>query len=206
MSDDLIARYPLPEGVPDAVLNKRDLADFFGVSIPTLDAWISAGLPAMTEGTNGRSYEFQASVAWAWKCSRDDGEREKNTQAAAAIAAMRLALIGGKSGNSIQSLPPKERQQLYDVEASFEKLKRERNQSLDRDEVQQVLNDLLRIVRDGVSALPDTLERDANLDGKGVTVAMDRCDDLLSELERTIARFFSDRPVISRQDRKDLFN
>ncbi len=119
---------------------------------------------------------------------------------------MRLALIGGKSGNSIQSLPPKERQQLYDVEAAYERLKRERNQSLDREEVSHILNDLLRIVRDGISALPDTLERVAGLDGKGVTAAIEACDELLDELERTIVRFFADRPIISREERTDLFN
>ncbi len=50
----LVARFPLPAGVPDAVLNKRELSDFFGISLPTLDAWIADGLPALVEGTNGR--------------------------------------------------------------------------------------------------------------------------------------------------------
>jgi phage terminase Nu1 subunit (DNA packaging protein) len=202
----LVARFPLPDGVPDAVLNKRELSDFFGISLPTLDAWIADGLPSRVEGTNGRQYEFQASTAWAWKCARDEGDRIKSTEAQAAIAAMRLALIGGKSGNSIQSLPPKERQQLYDVEAAYERLKRERYQSLDREEVNQVLNDLLRMIRDGISALPDTLERVANLDGKGVTASMEACDELLDELERVITRFFADRPIVTREERTDLFN
>lgn len=202
----LIERFPLPAGVPDAVLNKRELSDFFGISLPTLDAWIADGLPAKVEGTNGRQWEFQASAAWAWKCNRDEGDRIKSTEAQAAIAAMRLALIGGKSGNSIQSLPPKERQQLYDVEASYERLKRERHQSLDRDEVSHVLNDLLRMVRDGVSALPDTLERVASLDGKAVSATIEACDELLEELERAIVRFFADRPIVTREERTDLFN
>lgn len=204
--DALVARYPLPEGVPDAVLNKQELADFFGVSLPTLGAWISDGMPAISEGTNGRQWEFQASAAYAWKCAREEGEKIKSTQAQAAIAAMRLALIGGKSGNSIQSLAPKERQQLYDVEAAYEKLKRERNQSLDRDEVNLVLTDLLRMIRDGISSLPDSLERRVNLDGRGVDVAVETCDDMLEELEALIARFFADRPIITRESRTDLFN
>jgi phage terminase Nu1 subunit (DNA packaging protein) len=203
---DIVARFPLPEGVPDVVLNKRDLADFFAVSIPTIDAWISAGLPALVEGTNGRSWEFRTSVAWAWKCARDEGDRIKTSEAQAAIAAMRLALVGGKAGDSIQSLAPKERQQLYEVEAAYERLKRERNQSLDRDEVTIVLNDLLRIMRDGVSVLPDTLERVAGLSGKGVDAAVDACDDVLEEIERAVTRFFADRPVITREAKRDLFN
>lgn len=203
---EMVARFPLPAGVPDAVLNKSELADFFAVSLPTLDAWIKAGLPALSEGTNGRSWEFQASAAWAWKCARDEGDRLKTTEAQAAIEAMRLALVGGKAGDSIRALAPKDRQQLYDVEATFEKLKRERNQSLDRDEVSVVMTDLLRIVRDSISMLPDTLERTLGLDGKGVDMAVEHCDDILSELERAVAKFFGDRPIMTREARADLFN
>lgn len=203
---EMVARYPLPEGVPDAVLNKRDLADFFAVSLPTLDAWVSSGLPALVEGTNGRSWEFQASVAWAWKCSRDESERLKSTEAQASIAAMRLALVGGKAGDSIQSLAPKERQQLYEVEAAYEKLKRERNQSLDRDEVSVVMTKLLQIFRDSLSMLPDTLERKLGLDGKGVDAAVEHCDNTLGVLEHTVDKFFGDRPIITRDVKRDLFN
>lgn len=202
----LVARFPLPEGVPDAVLNKRELAEFFGCSLPTLDAWIMDGMPSISEGTNGRQWEFQASAAYAWKCGRDEAEQVKSTEAQAAIAAMRLALIGGKAGSSIQSLAPKERRELYEVEASYEKLKRERYQSLDRDEVMQVIADLLRMVRDGVSSLPDSLERRLNLDGKGVDVAVEACDDMLEEVEAMVKRFFSDRPIATREARSDLFN
>ncbi|WP_162243592.1 DUF1441 family protein [Rhizobium sp. Leaf386] len=187
-------------------MNKQELADFFGVSLPTLNAWVSDGMPAISEGTNGRQWEFQASAAWAWKRCRDEAEQTKSTEAQAAIQAMRLALIGGKSGNSIQSLAPKERQQLYDVEAAYEKLKRERNQSLDRDDVRQVLDDLLSTVRDSVQALPDTLERVASLDGKAVDKAVEACDDLLEEIESAVRRFFDERPIITRETRSDLFN
>lgn len=208
-ADDIAAiveRFPLPEGVPDAVLNKRDLSEFFGCSLPTIDSWIMAGMPALSEGTNGRSWEFQASVAWAWKCNRDENDRTKSEQASAAIAAMRLALIGGRSGDSMRALPPKDRQQLYDVEAAYEKLKRERNQSLDRDETSQVFSDVYRIVRDTLGALPDTLERELMLDGKGVTKTIEACDALLEAIDARIKRFFSDRPEIKRDIRTDLFN
>jgi phage terminase Nu1 subunit (DNA packaging protein) len=210
MTDDeitaIVERFPLPEGVPDVVLNKRELAEFLATSTTTLDVWVRDGLPARVEGTNGREWEFQASAAWAWKCAREEGERIKSTEAQAAIEKMRLALVGGKAGNSMQALPPKERQQLYDVEAAYEKLRRERNQTLDRDEVQAVMNDLMRIVRNGLSMLPDNLERKLGLDGKGVEAAQEQCDDTLTELDMAISKFFSDRQVITREARTDLFN
>lgn len=203
---DMVARFPLPPSVPDAVLNKAELAAFFSTSTTTLDAWIRDGLPALSEGTNGRSWEFQASIAWAWKSARDEGERIKSSEAQAAIDAMRLALVGGKAGDSIRSLAPKERQQLYDVEAAWEKLCRERNQSLDRDDVSQAFTDLLAIMRDSLSMLPDTLERKLSLDGKGVDTVVEHCDNILAEQERAIAKFFDSRPIITREAKTDLFN
>ena len=203
---EMVARFPLPESVADVVLNKSELADFFAVSLPTLEAWIKAGLPWVSEGTNGRSWEFQASVAHAWRCARDEGDRLRSTEAQAAIAAMRLALVGGKVGDSLQSLPPKDRQQLYDVEAAYERLCRERNQSLDRDEVIVVMTKLLQIFRDSLQMLPDTLERKLGLDGKAADVAVEHCDNTLMVLEDTVEKFFSDRPITSRDVKRDLFN
>ncbi len=203
---DLVACYPLPEGVPDTVLNRNELAAFFGVSAQTITSWINAGMPVLRDGGQGQAYEFQASACWAWRASEKARDDARSAEAQATIAAMRLALVGGKAGNSIQSLAPTERRQLYEVEAAYERLCRERNQSLDRDEVSVVMSDLMRMVRDGVSSLPDTLERVANLSGTGVSAAVDACDQLLDEMERRIASFFADRPVITRADRSDLFN
>lgn len=210
MTDDeiaaLVERFPLPEGAKDVVLNKDQLAKFFGHSVNTINVWIGDGMPALVEGTNGREWQFQWSACWSWRRAKDAAEQVRQSEVEEAYAAMRFALVGGKSGDSIRSLPPKERQQLYEVEASYEKLKRERNQSLDRDEVSSAMTDLLRIVRDSLSMLPDTLERKIGLDGKGVDAAVEHCDDILGELERAIAKFFADRPVITREARTDLFN
>jgi len=204
--EKMVAAHPLPEGVPDAVLNKTELADFFAVSVPTIDAWQRAGMPANSDGTNGRAWEFQASHCWAWKQARDAEEVHRSAEAAAAIAAMRLQLIGGKAGDSIRSLSPKERQQLYAVEADYERLRRERNQSIDRDEVRQAFEDLLSLIRDAINAYPDRLERDAGLSGKAVEKATEYGDSLLDQLEKRIVEFFAARPLDERRDRPDLFN
>ena len=204
--DRLIAAYPLPDGVPDAVFNRAELAEFFGVSEPTVTAWMRDDMPVLEEGTNGKAYQFQASHCWAWRQAKKAQEELQRSEARRAIEAMRLKLIGGGAGDSIRGLPPKERQQLYDVEAAHAKLCRERNQTLDRDDVSGLITEILRLTRDGISQLPDVLERECNLDAKAVTVAIDHCDATLEELHATLERFFADRPVITREDRKDLFN
>lgn len=54
-----VERFPLPAGVADAVLNKSQLARALAVSEPTIDRWVADGMPVLSAGTNGRSYEFQ---------------------------------------------------------------------------------------------------------------------------------------------------
>ncbi len=202
----LVKAYPLPEGVPDAVLNKTEVAEFFQFSEPTIAAWIRDGMPFVEEGTNGRSYKFMASQCWAWRQSKKAGEEQQRSEARAAIEAMRLKLIGGEVGDTIRALPPKERQQLYDVEAAHLKLCRERNQTLQREDVSEVMTEVLRLCRDGVNQLPDVLEREVNLGPKAVAVAIQHCDTVLEELHRTMERYFADRPIVTREERVDLFN
>jgi phage terminase Nu1 subunit (DNA packaging protein) len=203
--EELTRRHPLPEGVADVVMNRGELAEFFDVSPGTITAWITAGMPVLSEGKQGQSYEFQASHCWAWKEARDADERTRSDEARAAIEAMRLKLIGGAPGDSIRALHPKERQQLYEVEAAFERLKRERNQSLNREDVRSAIEDLLSLVRDAISAYPDRFERDATFPAAAVDKAIEYGDQLLEELENRIETFFRDRPE-QPAERTDLFN
>ena len=52
-------------------LNKSQLARALNVSEPTVDRWIGDGMPVLSAGTNGRSYEFQLSECFAWRKARE---------------------------------------------------------------------------------------------------------------------------------------
>lgn len=198
--------YPLPEGVPDAVLNKREAAEFFGVSAPTLDAWTRMGMPALTEGTNGREWEFRASAIWAWKCARDDGERIRSEEAAEAIRVMRLKLLGGASGDSEMSLPAEERRKLYAVQNEHMRMLTAAGDLIRRDDVADGFAELMGLFRDGIGALPDALEREAGLDAKAVALAITAGDALLESMARKVEEFFAARPQGAVSGRVDLFN
>src|SRR5690242_9512417 len=48
------------------VINKAEAAETFGVSLPTIDAWIRKGAPVLRKGTNGVDYEICAPAFGEW--------------------------------------------------------------------------------------------------------------------------------------------
>lgn len=205
--DELARQYPLPDDVPDATLQKNEVAQFFGVSIPTIDAWLRQGMPAMSEGANGRAWEFRAAHVWAWREAQRAEEETRSEEARAAIEAMRLRLVDGKAGDSIRALPPKERRDLYEVELAHRKLMAESNSLIERQVVRELLEDLFSLFRDGVTAHSDRLERDGALKGEQIELVDQYGEELLEQLGRRIEEFFSARPVTDRATRgeADLF-
>jgi hypothetical protein len=71
----LVAKYPMPKGGPDAEVNKNLLGAALDVSTTTIDKWLvlpeAERIPFVERGTNGRSYVFRLSVAYAWRMARD---------------------------------------------------------------------------------------------------------------------------------------
>jgi phage terminase Nu1 subunit (DNA packaging protein) len=178
--------YPLPEGVEDAVLNRAQLASAFKTSENTVDRWRQAGMPVLSEGTNGRAFEFQLSECFAWKCRRDADQRAAQERADQSVLQMQLAILGGSTGDSEMGLTNRERREIYEVEQAYLKLARERSELIPRKEVLDLLDHLLSSVRKAVIGLPDRLSRDAGLTGRQTEQAVATADDLLRELHDTL--------------------
>lgn len=187
-------KYPLPEGVEDAVLNRTQLSQAFGVSTNTIDRWRMEGMPVLREGTNGTSYEFQLSACWAWKCRRDEEEQQRDEEAARAVSQMRLALVGGGLGDSERALSPRERAELYELEIKFNAAARERRELILVSEVVELLESLFVVISDSIDALPDVLERECGLDGRQVARTVQACDTMLDEVRRRIEASQLSRP------------
>lgn len=185
MSQD-VKKYPLPDGVPDAVLNKKQLATALNVTEPTIDRYIGRGMPVAEEGGNGRSYQFQLSDCYAWYCGQRDEQERQTAEADRAAQQMRLALLGGEAGDSERALPAKERAQIYEAEQRYLAAARERGRLIPVEKVVDLLESVFMTIRDAVDALPDRLEREAGLNGKQVDAAVVACDDMLMETRRHI--------------------
>ena len=203
---ELVARYPLREGVPDAVLNRSELAEFFDVSALTITAWVNDGMPVLSKGGQGQAYEFQASACWAWKAARDRAEDLRSEAARSAIAAQRLALVGGGLGDSVESLPPKERREILAAQMAHEQWLAARNQLLRRDDVVDMLTAVFAIVRNGLEAMPDRIERVSAIDAKTVAELIVQCDATVDTIRLEIERWIAERPEKQQQPKSDLFD
>ncbi|TXN27134.1 terminase small subunit [Methylobacterium sp. WL19] len=48
------------------ILNRSEIADFLGRSLPTIDKWVSAGCPFVERGEKGREWRFNSADVVDW--------------------------------------------------------------------------------------------------------------------------------------------
>lgn len=202
----LAKRFPLPDGVDDEVLNQDELAEVLGVSLPTISDWIKQGMPVQQVGGKGRSYELRLSHCWAWRQGREEDERLQREDRRAKIASLRLNLVGGGLGDSIEGLAPKERREIYTAQIEGERLAAQRNQLMRRDDVKELLEELFGLIRNTLESAPDKAERQEALPPKAVEALIELCDGLVDGLRVRIERFWEMKPVDSSKARENLFD
>ncbi len=180
---DLCARFPLPAGVDDAVVNKTLLCDALDVSPTTLSTYIRAGLPFETAGTNGRSYEFRLSLAFAWVAERRSREDASRRHSESQAAQLRLALIGDdrEGAEDRARLSPREQRDLIDVERAWMMAAQARRDLIRRPDVAQGIAAVWAGLRDRLDALPDMIARRLDLTGEEIEAVEEVCDGLLAD-------------------------
>jgi phage terminase Nu1 subunit (DNA packaging protein) len=182
-----MATHALPEGVDDAVLNRAQLARALNKSEPSIDRYRGDGMPYLTEGTNGRAWEFQLSACWSWLKDRERDDVEQRSQAEKAVQQMRLALIGGDDdADHDRALSPRQRQEAYDAERAWMLAALQRGDLVRRAEVVEAFEDVFKTLRDALTGLPDKLERELGMQGKALDLAIEICDTALGEAERRV--------------------
>lgn len=203
---DLVARYPLPEGVVDCTMTREELAEAVAVSLPTITEWIGRGMPVREMGGQGRPYQLVLSHCWAWRQAWKAQEDLRSDQVRKAQAAMRLALVGGSAGDSEMALDPKTRREILSVQIEQERFQRERNELLRRGDVSEAFDTLLSLVRDTMESAPDRIERRAAIPATVTDNLVEICDEMIVELRRRIEDFWSQRPLRDSRQPRDLFD
>ncbi len=192
----LTERFPLPKGVPDAVVNKSQLEVGLGVSGTTISAWLRRGdnpLPYESAGANGRSYEFRLSLAFAWMKAMRAEEESAKAAGDAATAQLSLALLGGETAsgeNGKMSLA--DQRKLLELEAIRRVEAEKRNNLIRFEDVQAGIEDVFAAIRDGLDALPDRLARELGLEGRDLEKIERACDDVLSRAAQQVHEVIGD--------------
>jgi phage terminase Nu1 subunit (DNA packaging protein) len=196
----------LPDGVEDAVLNRQQLADAFSVSVNALDKWVTQGMPVLETGANGRPYRFRLSACWSWRQGQTDARAAADEKAKRAVAQMRLALLGGSSGDGVESrqLSAKERAELYAAEVQWTRLVRERGELVPLAEVTELLEASFGLVRAAILEMPDRVSREAGLDGPTVEKIVRIGDEILSQLVTAASDYADRRDRMLEQSRAQL--
>lgn len=183
---DLVARHPLPEGVPDALVNKSDLALALGRSDVTVGGWIKRGLPFDQEGTHGRPYLFRLSLAYAWVEAQRAAEGQARARAQDAAGQLALALSGGTVAPD-GGLSTEDQKKIIDLVIARNRAAREQGELIHRDDVVETLESIFATIRDALDALPDRLGRELNLEGADLERIERACDDALGRAADMVA-------------------
>lgn len=185
----LVARFPLPASVPDALVNKKLLAKALDVSPTTIDAWELDGLPIHQKGTNGRAYLIRLSVAYAWRMDRDATEEAFRRQGEDAVEQLRLELLGGTSADLARAaLSPRERKEALDVERAYILAAAARREFIRAEEVATAFEAIFSAIRDGLDATPDRIGRELDLDGEAIERVQTILDSVLITAREEITR------------------
>lgn len=185
-----VSLYPLPEGQEDGVLSRVQIARAFKMSENTITKWTSQGMPVEASGGNGTAYEYRLSHCYAWRMQRDTNLRAEKSRGdnIAAQAAMSFRNLDIDQEEIEGKLTAKELREWSEAEYQRNKAAQQRGDLVRSDRTRALLEGLLVNVRMAIDTLPDFMEREFGLTSRQVAQAQERCDEVLIEMQTTIAR------------------
>lgn len=155
-----MARDPFAQGVV-RIASKAQCAEFFDVSLPTIEAWVRKGMPVVQAGSKGVAWEIDLLEACKWR------------------------FAGQSSGGDVDpdSLDPMQRRAWYDGEKSKRDLQVKDRELIPVTEVEVVVATAFAALASDVRAIPDNLERRHGVSGD----VAERVEDALNEAMDAIA-------------------
>lgn len=67
----------MARGAGGKIVNRQELAEFLGVSLPTINAWVKQKMPYLQKGARGRDWQFDTAAIVQW---RSDLASEQNEE------------------------------------------------------------------------------------------------------------------------------
>ncbi len=184
MSLSLSSDAPAPAPVR---VNKRELAQVLGVSVPTINAWLDRheGFPIVQEGTNGREWQFDAIAVRAFLDDRRAEEEREEARRQAAIAQLGLPL-DDVSGEVTSALSGKERLQELRALKAEDDLRVQRGYLVSVPETRTMLGNAIGRWNRAIHAAILQAGRDMNLPATVIRALDDRLDETQRGLVRDL--------------------
>jgi phage terminase Nu1 subunit (DNA packaging protein) len=148
--------------------NKAEVAEWFGMSVATVDAWIRRGCPAVQRGARGVPWVFDLLQVAQWR-----------------FAAPAAPGGDGSDETDPDSLTPKERLDWYKGEAEKRKLQVADGQLLPAVDHERQMAELLKLSVNWAETFPDVMERDAGLSPEQVERVQAAVDRQRERLHQT---------------------
>ncbi len=135
---------------PSRVGTKSDAAEFFGVSLPTINAWLARGCPVLQRGSRGVAWrlDLRDIAEWYFKPAIQEDEEPFDPEAA--------------------GVSPKDRKDWYDSEKKKRELEIIDGLHVPSGEYELEISRVIKSMANFIEILPDRLEREAGLDPKQV--------------------------------------
>lgn len=182
--EEALRQFPLPEAVPDETFTLTDMAKALDVTEPTLKRYISAGMPVVSHGSNGRGYELRFSECYAWKSWRDGEEAARKKARSEAIGQMRLLFRNDEDAEAeATTLTAKEIKEESDAEIARLKAAQLRGELVPVERVRDAIERAVVGFRNGMITLPDFAEIELGLSPEDVDKLQGWVDGVLHELE-----------------------
>jgi phage terminase Nu1 subunit (DNA packaging protein) len=149
--------------------NKAQVAEFFDVSMATVDAWLRRGCPYIQQGNKGLAWviDLRAAAEWYFK-----GASEK----------------AAATSEDPEKLSPKERLDWYRGARERTKHLEECGELMKAADYETDLASALKSLAVGLESFPDQLERDVGLSGEGVEVVQRLVDRLREDLHQRLTQ------------------
>jgi len=184
---DLLAAHPLPEGVPDADMSQVEMAEALKVTVNTLGKWLNDdSFPVAQRGGMGKAYILRLSHCFSWKQAREAAVEAQRLHNRAVIDRLQATFLGVDLDDPGATLSAKDRRALADADFAHNRAAQLRRQLVPLDEVNDLLEAIFGILRNGVEGMPDRLERELSLKPHQVTLVQRLGADILTDMVNRI--------------------
>ena len=159
--------------------SKANCAEFFCVSLPTIESWIRKGMPVVQRGAKGVAWSIDLCAAAEW----------------------RFSVPAGAEGTADpESMTPIERKAWYEGETKRRDLQIRDRELIPAGDVERTVATAFAAISTGLRAIPDLLERKYGLSGE---IAGNVSEALDLELEALADRLATMAPVTVEEPQND---